>query len=263
LTSDPNSRPYIALPFVPHGGDYNPDQWPETVWDDDVRLMQEANVNIATLPVFSWVKLQPDEDTFDFAWLDRVLEKLWAGGIHFCMATSTASVPAWMDQKYPDILRVGWDGVKVKHGHRHTFCPNSANFRRLATGLARRMAERYGDHPGLRIWHVSNEYGNTCYCDQCAAAFRVWLQARYGTLEDLQNFVMTFLRCRGSIREVERELGISYPTVCKRLDLVNALLGNSPAAEQQSVNPNVILGRLEAGEITAREAAQLLKGRTP
>jgi len=185
LTSDPNSRPYIALPFVPHGGDYNPDQWPETVWDDDVRLMQEANVNIATLPVFSWVKLQPDEDTFDFAWLDRVLEKLWAGGIHFCMATSTASVPAWMDQKYPDILRVGWDGVKVKHGHRHTFCPNSANFRRLATGLARRMAERYGDHPGLRIWHVSNEYGNTCYCDQCAAAFRVWLQARYGTLEEL------------------------------------------------------------------------------
>ena len=81
--------------------------------------------------------------------------------------------------------------------------------------------------------------------------------------DDLQHFVMTFLRCRGSIREVERELGISYPTVCKRLDLVNALLGNSPAAEQQSVNPNVILGRLEAGEITAREAAQLLKGRTP
>ena len=82
--------------------------------------------------------------------------------------------------------------------------------------------------------------------------------------EDLQHFVMTFLRCRGSIREVERELGISYPTVCKRLDLVNALLGNSPAAEQGApVDPNKILSQLESGEITAREAAQLLKGRTP
>jgi hypothetical protein len=81
--------------------------------------------------------------------------------------------------------------------------------------------------------------------------------------DDLQHFVMTFLRCRGSIREVERELGISYPTVCKRLDLVNALLGNSPAPSSAAADPNEILGQLERGEISAKDAAQLLKGRTP
>lgn len=179
------TSPSVNFPGIFHGGDYNPEQWPEDVWDDDVRLMQEAHVNIATVPVFGWVHLQPDEDTFTFEWLDRVLDKMHAGGVWACLATATASVPAWLDQKYPDVLRVGADGRKLKHGNRHTFCPNSANFRRLSTRLARRMAERYQEHPALKVWHVSNEYGNPCYCDQCAQAFRVWLQARYGSLEEV------------------------------------------------------------------------------
>ena len=177
----------IFFPTVLHGGDYNPEQWPETVWDDDVRLMQEAHINVATVPVFGWVSLQPDEDTFTFEWLDRVLDKLHAGGISACLATATASVPAWLDQKYPDVLQVGSDGLKKKHGGRHVFCPNSPNFRRLSVGLARRLAERYKDHPALLVWHVSNEYGNYCYCDQCAAAFRGWLQHRYGSLDELND----------------------------------------------------------------------------
>ncbi len=176
---------YVPFPAILHGGDYNPEQWPESVWDDDVRLMQEAHVNVATVPVFGWVSLQPDEDTFTFEWLDTVMDKLWAGGVSVCLATATASVPAWLPRKYPDVLRVGADGRRVRHGNRHTFCPNSPNFRRLATGLARRLAERYKGHPALRVWHVSNEYGNVCFCDQCAAAFREWLQARYGSLEEV------------------------------------------------------------------------------
>jgi beta-galactosidase len=175
----------VFFPAILHGGDYNPEQWPESVWDDDVRLMQEAHVNVATVPVFGWVHLQTDEETYTFEWLDRVLDKLHAGGIRACLATATASVPAWMDQKYPDILRVDRDGVKQKHGGRHTFCPNSANFRRLSTALARKMAERYKDHPALTVWHVSNEYGNYCYCDTCAAEFRGWLKERYGSLDEL------------------------------------------------------------------------------
>ncbi len=177
----------VIFPAILHGGDYNPEQWPEDVWDEDVRLMREAHVNVATLPVFGWVSLQPDEDTFTFEWLDRVLDKLHAGGVGACLATATASVPAWLDQKYPDVRQVGADGVKKKHGGRHVFCPNSANFRRLAVGLARRLAERYGSHPALRLWHVSNEYGNHCYCDQCAAAFRAWLLARYGSLDEVND----------------------------------------------------------------------------
>ena len=176
---------YIDFPAILHGGDYNPEQWPEDVWDDDVRLMQEAHVNVATVPVFGWVHLQPDEDTFTFEWLDRVLDKLHAGGVSVCLATATASVPAWLDQKYPDVLRVAQDGVRQKHGNRHTFCPNSPNFQRLSTVLTRRLAERYKGHPALRIWHVSNEYGSHCYCDLCAAAFRRWLASRYGSLDEV------------------------------------------------------------------------------
>ncbi len=101
----------IIFPRILHGGDYNPEQWPEDIRDEDVRLMQKAHVNVATLPVFGWVSLQPDEDTWTFEWLDPVIDKLWAGGVGVCLATATASQPAWLDQKYPDVLTVGQDGV--------------------------------------------------------------------------------------------------------------------------------------------------------
>ena len=175
----------ITFPRIMHGGDYNPEQWPEDIWDEDVKLMGEAHVNVATLPVFGWVSLQPDEDTWTFEWLDKVIDKLWAGSVSVCLATATASQPAWLDRKYPDVLTVGQDGRRRKHGNRHSFCPNSPNFRRLSVGLARKLAERYGSHPALVVWHVGNEYGGTCYCDLCAEAFREWLQARYGSLEEV------------------------------------------------------------------------------
>lgn len=173
------------LPCIWYGADYNPDQWPEEVWQDDVRLMKKAGVNIATLPVFSWVKLQPEEQKFTFGWLDRILDLLHANGVYSCLATSTAAQPAWMSAKYPDVLPVDRDGRRRKHGWRQNYCPNSPNFRRLSQGLARKMAERYKKHPGLAIWHVSNEYGPQCYCETCAKAFRDWLNDRYGSLEEV------------------------------------------------------------------------------
>ncbi len=168
-----------------HGGDYNPEQWPTTVWGEDVRLMQLAHVNVATLPVFGWVWLQPDEETWCFEWLDQIIEKLHAGGIGICMATATASLPAWVNQKYPDTLVTEANGVQRKHGQRHLFCPNSPNFKRLATNLVQQLARRYARHPALLLWHVGNEYGRYCYCDLCAQAFRDWLRERYGSLEAL------------------------------------------------------------------------------
>lgn len=183
MTFDVSSR----LPFVLHGGDYNPAQWPESVWDDDVRLMREASVNIATLPVFDWVALQPDEHTYTFDWLDRVIDKLHTAGVRLCLATPTAAMPAWMTQAYHDTLRAGPDGQRVRHGNRQNHCPNSPNYRRLSVGIASRLAERYARHPALLLWHVSNEYAHPCYCDICADAFRVWLQNRYGTLDELND----------------------------------------------------------------------------
>ena len=81
---------------------------------------------------------------------------------------------------------------------------------------------------------------------------------------ELQDFVLLFLRCRGSIRDMEKELNLSYPTVCKRLDLVNELLEADASGKRRGPSAAArgeILAKLERGEISAKEAADLLKGR--
>lgn len=173
------------LPSIWYGGDYNPDQWPEEIWHEDMRLFKEAGINIVTLPVFSWAKLQPNETTYSFEWLDNILDLVAANGIYACLATSTAAQPAWMSRQYPEVLPVDVDGRRRTHGSRVNFCPNSRVYRRFSVELARRMALRYKDHPALLIWHVANEYGPHCYCETCAAAFREWLEGRYGTVDEL------------------------------------------------------------------------------
>ncbi|UCC69396.1 MAG: beta-galactosidase [Armatimonadota bacterium] len=178
-------NPKLAKIF--YGGDYNPDQWPREMWDDDIRLLKLAHIDVATLPVFSWALLQPDETHYDFAWLDQILDLLAANDIYACMATSTAAHPAWMARRHPDVLRVDFHGRKRRFGIRHNSCPNSPTYRKYAQALAHALAERYQDHPALLLWHVSNEFGGACYCDNCAAAFRAWLQQRYGTLEELND----------------------------------------------------------------------------
>lgn len=173
------------LPKIWYGGDYNPDQWPREIWDEDMRLFKLAHVDVATLPVFSWAHLQPEEERYDFAWLDEILDLMAKNGIYACLATSTAAHPAWMAKRYPDVLRVDFQGRKHTFGQRHNSCPNSPTYRKYSVRLAEKLAERYKDHPTLVMWHVSNEYGGACYCENCAKAFRVWLQKRYGTLEEV------------------------------------------------------------------------------
>ncbi len=175
----------VGFGRVLYGADYNPDQWPPHVWDEDIQMMRDAHVTTVSVPIFGWAALQPDEETFTFDWLDDVLDRLAAGGVDACLATATASVPAWVDQKYPDVLVVDEDGRRRRHGNRHSFCPTSANYRRLSTGLVRTLATRYAGHRALRMWHVNNEYGTLCYCDLCAQAFRSWLDKRHGGLDGL------------------------------------------------------------------------------
>ena len=180
------------LPNFAYGGDYNPEQWTpefgyedESVWKEDMRLMRLAGVNVATVGVFSWVALQPNEQTYTFDWLDRIMELLSENGIHACLATATAAQPAWLSAAYPDVLPVDENGRRHSHGRRQNYCPTSPDFRRLSSNMARKLAERYKDHPALLLWHVSNEYGPGCYCDRCAARFREWLQTHYGALEEV------------------------------------------------------------------------------
>jgi beta-galactosidase len=179
------------LPSFFYGGDYNPEQWTATfganeeeIWREDVRLMRLAHVNVATIGVFSWVSLQPDEHTFTFEWLDRVLDLLAENQIFACLATATAAQPAWLSAAYPDVLPVDEQGVRHGQGARQNYCPTSPDFRRLSQNLARHLAQRYSNHPALLLWHVSNEYyGGGCYCERCASRFRDWLRACYGSLD--------------------------------------------------------------------------------
>lgn len=169
------------------GGDYNPEQWPEEVWAEDSRLFDLAGINAATVGVFSWGLLQPAEDVYDFSVLDRITSQLADTGRNVILATATGAHPAWLARKYPEVTRVDFEGRKHLYGGRHNHCPSSPVFQRLSVELAGRIAERYADLPNLVAWHVGNEYGGACYCDLCTAAFREWLRARYGTLEELNH----------------------------------------------------------------------------
>jgi beta-galactosidase len=168
-----------------YGADYNPDQWSEETWIEDIRLMKVYGVNVVTLPVFSWAKLQPSENEFDFSWLDKIINLLYENGIYINMATPTAAQPAWMSKKYPDITRTDIYGRKHKHGGRTNFCPNSPEYRRLSKTIAGKMAKHYKDNPAIVLWHVNNEYGAYCYCENCRQAFIKWLKNKYITLENL------------------------------------------------------------------------------
>lgn len=170
------------------GGDYNPEQWPRDVWEQDVVLMRLAGVNLVTLGVFSWALLEPEEGRYEFGWFDEVLDLLHASGIAVDLATATASPPPWFTHRHPSARLVDADGVIRQHGARQAFCPSSTDYRTAAARLARTLANRYGTHPAVVMWHVNNEYGChnwQCFCQTSAIAFREWLQRRYGTLDKL------------------------------------------------------------------------------
>jgi beta-galactosidase len=177
--------PGVADGFA-FGGDYNPEQWPEALWSEDIRLMQEAGVTTVTVGVFSWGLLEIEDGVFRWDWLDRVLDLLHDNGIGVALATPTAAPPMWLMKKHPEIATVDERGVRTAPGGRLGWSPSSAVFRRYALRMVRAIAERYADHPAVRLWHVSNELGNenaTCYSDETAAAWQRWLRTRYINVE--------------------------------------------------------------------------------
>ena len=179
--------PFVHEGFA-YGCDYNPQQWGPDVWIEDVRLMHEAGVDLVAINIFGWCDIEPHPGEYDFATLDTIIELLHSNGIRVNLGTGTSSPPPWLTTLHPEILPVSDDGTTRFPGGRQAWCPSSAVFREHALALVEKVAKRYGHHPAIALWHVSNELGchnALCYCDDTAAAFRLWLQARYGTIDAL------------------------------------------------------------------------------
>ena len=170
---------------IAYGGDYNPDQWSEDVWDDDVRLMKQAGVNTVAVAIFSWDRIQPEENRWDFGWLDRIIDKLGKAGIAVDLASATATAPLWLYEKHPEVLPQDKFGHPVNAGSRQSWSPTSPVFKEYALTLCRKLAERYGTNPYVTAWHMGNEYGwnnRYDYSDNALNAFRLWCERKYGTI---------------------------------------------------------------------------------
>ncbi|MFG2822071.1 beta-galactosidase [Kitasatospora sp. NPDC048365] len=178
----------VGLDQLAYGGDYNPEQWPEHVWQEDVRLMREAGVTMVSVGIFSWALLETERGVYDFGWLDRLLDLLHENGIRVDLGTPTVVPPAWFYREHPEALPVGREGVRYEFGGRGAICHSSPAYRQAAASITEQLGRRYGSHPALALWHVHNEYGvpvSACYCEASAEDFRQWLAARYTTLKEL------------------------------------------------------------------------------
>lgn len=166
---------------IVHGGDYNPEQWIRTpeIWDEDMRLMKLAHVNSASVGIFSWAILEPEEGVYNFEWLDTILDKMHANGIDAVLATPSGARPHWLSDKYPEVLQVQENGIRNEFGVRHNHCLTSPVYREKVRNMNRILAERYGKHPAVKMWHISNEYSGECHCELCQKAFQEWLKVEY------------------------------------------------------------------------------------
>ncbi|MDL2234233.1 beta-galactosidase [Ruminococcaceae bacterium OttesenSCG-928-L11] len=190
---EPATKP--IMPKLPgparllHGGDYNPDQWLDSpdVLAQDIELMKKAGVNCVSLGIFAWAKLEPEESRYDLDWMAAIIDNLYDNGIYTILATPSGAKPNWLAHRYTEVCRVNRDGQRELPGERHNHCFTSPVYREKTRAINTVLAKRFADHPGVILWHLSNEYNGECYCSQCVDAFRLWLREKYGTMEKLNH----------------------------------------------------------------------------
>lgn len=173
-----------------HGGDYNPEQWLERpdILKEDICLMKKAGINSATLGVFSWSVYEPVEGEFHFEWLRQIMDRLYENGIYTILATPSGARPAWLDAAYPEAMRIDCMGQREHHGFRHNHCMSSLIYRTKVSEIDKKLAEQFGNHPGLLLWHISNEFGGECFCPLCTRKFQRYLSEKFqGDIEKLNN----------------------------------------------------------------------------
>lgn len=164
-----------------HGGDYNPEQWldhPE-ILQEDIQLMKKAGMTSATLGVFAWSTYEPVEGEYHFDWHIEIMDRLYENGIYTILATPSGAKPTWLARKYPDVLRVDAYGQKAHQGIRHNHCMSSMIYRQKVHQLLEHLGERVKNHPGLIMWHISNEFGGECFCPNCVKRFQTYLEEKF------------------------------------------------------------------------------------
>lgn len=166
---------------IMHGGDYNPEQWLDRpdILKEDIRMMKKAGMNCATLGVFAWSTYEPREGEFHFEWLHQIMDQLYENGIYTILATPSGARPAWLDEKYPEAMRVDAYGVRAHHGVRHNHCMSAPVYREKVSIIVKKLAEEFGSHPGLLMWHISNEFGGECFCPHCVKRFQNYLAEKF------------------------------------------------------------------------------------
>ncbi|GGG03400.1 beta-galactosidase [Paenibacillus abyssi] len=178
----------IGLNQLQLGVCYYPEHWPESMWEDDFRRMRELNLSIIRVAEFAWSIFEPEEGEFRFELFDRVLDLAGKYGLKVIMGTPTATPPAWLTQRYPEVLNMSLEGVTYQHGARRHYNYSSPKYRELCARITERMAEHYRDHPAVVGWQIDNELNceiNIFYSDADHAAFREWLKVKYGSLAKL------------------------------------------------------------------------------
>ncbi len=170
-----------------HGGDYNPEQWLDRpdILKKDIEYFKKAHINTVSLGIFSWAVLEPEEGKYNFDWLEEIINNLYKEGIHTILATPSGARPKWMTDKYEEVLRMDPDRTRRFFGGRHNHCFTSPVYRKKVHTIDRKLAERFGNHPAVILWHISNEFSGECHCPLCQAKFREWLKEKYGTIENL------------------------------------------------------------------------------
>lgn len=177
-----------------YGGDWNPDQWDENTLTEDYQLMQETGANLMSLGIFSWAKLEPTPGNYQFAWMGEILDQCHANGIQIDLATPTAAPPVWLFEIDPTAAAQTKEGYRQAFGSRQEYCPTNPTYREKARELVTKLAEVFGNHPAVTMWHVNNEYAChtlRCYCDCCAKHFQEWLKEKYQQIDTLNQAWVT------------------------------------------------------------------------
>ena len=172
-----------------HGGDYNPEQWLDRpdILKKDIEYFKKAHINTVSVGIFSWAVLEPEEEKYNLGWLEEIIDNLYKEGISTILATPSGARPKWMADKYPEVLRMDPDRTRRFFGGRHNHCYTSPVYRQKVHDMDKLLSQRLGSHPGVILWHISNEFGGECYCPLCQQKFREWLKEKYGTIEKLNS----------------------------------------------------------------------------